>query len=455
MGAATVGQILPELEHLAEPIDTLRLYERNPRRGVVAKIAESLSANGQYRAVTARRSSREVLAGNHTLQAARSLGWSHVAVEWIDVDDEQAARIVLVDNRLSDLATYDDEALLELLQYVPDLTGTGYDDAALAALLAATDEPVALTDVDEPAPVPATPRSRVGEVWQLGDSLLLVGDATDTAAVVGMLDGRVPDCVWTDPPYGVNYVGGTSDALTILNDGSDDLPGLLLGAFTTAVHVARPGAPVYVAHASTEGHAFETALAAAGVLVRQQLVWVKSALVMGRADYHYRHEPIYAGTTPPPADDDPEPGGAEQAEPTTHELCAYGFTPGGRGRLGRGGEHWFGDNSASTVFEFPKPRRNGEHPTMKPVDLIRAMLANSCPPGGLVLDLFGGSGSTLIAAHHQHAAAALVELDPRYADAICRRWQEHTGGLPILRSTGAAVDFTAEEVTQPGTPTGG
>jgi DNA modification methylase len=445
---ALTGGIRPELEHLAEPIDTLRLYERNPRRGVVAKIAESLEANGQYRAVTARRGTREVLAGNHTLQAARSLGWSHVAVAWIDVDDQEAARIVLVDNRLSDLATYDDEALLELLQYVPVLTGTGYDDAALAALLAAVDEPVALTDVDEPAHVPVTPRSRVGDVWQLGDSLLLVGDATDTAAVAGMLDGRVPDCVWTDPPYGVNYVGGTSDALTILNDGADNLPGLLLGAFTTAVHVARPGAPVYVAHASTEGHAFETALAAAGILVRQQLVWVKSSLVMGRADYHYRHEPIYAGETPDEADTD-------NVEPTRHGLAAYGFTPGGRGRLGRGGEHWFGDNRASTVFEFPKPRRNGQHPTMKPVDLIRAMLANSCPPGGLVLDLFGGSGSTLIAAHHQHATAALVELDPRYADAICRRWQEHTGVLPVLRTTGAAVDFTAEEVTNPGTETRG
>lgn len=426
--------IRPDLQHLAEPVDSLQLYEGNPRRGVVAKIAESLTANGQYRSITVRRSTREVLAGNATMQAARQLGWTHIAVEWIDVDDVEAARILLVDNRLSDLATYDEEALAALLEWMPDLSGTGWTDAEVAALLASRTEPAALTDVDDAAPLPRVPRSVLGDVWQLGDSRLLVGDATDTASVLAMLDGLVPDCVWTDPPYGVAYTGKTSSALTILNDQPEDLPALLLGAFGTVVSAARPGAPVYVAYAAVEGMSFEAAMREAGIRVRQQLVWVKNALVIGRSDYQYRHEPILVGEAPEPVD-----------EPLTHELLAYGFAPGGTGRLGRGGPHWYGDDRQTTVLEFPKPRRNAEHPTMKPVDLVLAMLRNSCPPGGLVLDVFGGSGTTLIAAHHHRARAALVELDPRYADAICRRWQEHTGIMPIHRETGRIVDFTQED----------
>lgn len=183
----------------------------------------------------------------------------------------------------------------------------------------------------------------------------------------------------------------------------------------------------------------------AGLLVRQNLVWVKTSLVLGRADYHYRHEPILEAEVP--ADDeapDAEAVDTELEVVTTHEPVLYGFTPGGKGRLGRGGDRWHGDNKQSTVFEVPKPTRNGEHPTMKPTELIGRMLANSCPVGGLVLDLFGGSGSTMIAAHHHRSRSALVELDPRYADVICRRWQEHTGILPILARTGELVDFTEE-----------
>lgn len=246
------------------------------------------------------------------------------------------------------------------------------------------------------------------------------------------LGGDRPDCVWTDPPYGVSYVGGTG--LTIMNDGKAGLPELLLGAFTTLAAVCRPGAPVYIAHADTERLAFETAAREVGLLVRQNLVWVKNTLVMGRSDYHWKHEPVLAAEAP-----------AEAEEGLTHEPVLYGFTPApkGAGRLGRGGQWWFGDNRQSTVFEVPKPKANADHPTMKPVDLILRMLANSCPEGGLVLDLFGGSGSTLIAAHHHKARAFLVELDPRYVDVICTRWQQHTGQLPVLDSTGEAVDFLA------------
>lgn len=222
---------------------------------------------------------------------------------------------------------------------------------------------------------------------------------------------RRADCIWTDPPYGVDYVGKTEDALTIKNDTTSNLETLLTGAYTTSIKVSRPGAPVYIAHADTQRVTFQTCAEEAGLVFRENLIWVKNTLVLGHSDYHYKHEPIL-----------------------------YGFTPGGNGRLGRGGARWFGDDSQTTVFEIDKPARNAEHPTMKPVALIQAMIKNSCPPGGTILDCFAGSGSTLIAAYGLGMNALLVEYDPRYADVICRRWQEHTGQIPEIN--GKATTFT-------------
>lgn len=455
----------------AEPVRVgeLHPYYRNPRRGNVAVIAESLAVNGQYRRIVVNRGTltgrpQEVLAGNHTLQGARKVNWTHVGVEWVDVDEDGAARIVAIDNRANDLAEYDEEALVELLQSLDDLAGSGFLERDLAAMIADLDgdEPAAHTDVDD-AP-PAVPEggptiAREGDLFQLGPHRVLCGDSTDAEAVAAALEGERPDCVWTDPPYGVSYVGGTG--LTIMNDGKEGLPELLLGAFSTLVKVCRPGAPVYIAHADTERIAFETAAREVGMLVRQNLVWVKDSLVMGRSDYHWKHEPVLAVETPDDPDrteeldgtaasEDPDRtrdlAGDALEEGLSHEPLLYGFTPAGKGsgRLGRGGPWWFGDNKQTTVFQVPKPKANADHPTMKPVELVRAMLRNSCPQGGLVLDLFGGSGSTLIAAHHQRARAFLVELDPRYVDVICRRWQAHTGILP--ERDGIAVDFLEEAV---------
>jgi site-specific DNA-methyltransferase (adenine-specific) len=215
---------------------------------------------------------------------------------------------------------------------------------------------------------------------------------------------------------------------------------------------------------------FEGALRETGYLYRQTLIWVKNTLVLGRSDYQYKHEPILElenleGAIDPlepssPAADvsrettEPAPGEPVldaaalaavdgDAEPLQHAPVLYGFTPGvkGAGRLGRGGEQWYGGNKQTTVFEFPKPAASREHPTMKPTDLIVAQLRNSTVRGQLVLDHCAGSGSTLIAAHRIGLVAALVELEPDYCDVICRRWQEFSGVMPILERTGEAVDF--------------
>lgn len=410
----------------AYPTDRLRPYHRNPRRGNIAVIAESLKPLGQYRPIVVNAGTHtgrpdEVLAGNHTLLAARELGWVSIDGVTVDVDDDTAARIVLVDNRSNDLAGYDDEVLAGLLSDLPDLTATGYTDEDLEALLdgIGRESGDIAGDPDDVPDAPGKSTVEPGQIWHLGPHRLLCGDSTDKAAVEAFMGGRLADCMWTDPPYGVEYVGKTKDALTIENDTAEGLPALLQGAFATATAILKPGVPVYVAHPpgplSLE---FARAFLEAGWLLRQSLVWVKDVMVLGHSDYHYRHEPIL-----------------------------YGYTPGGDGRRGRGGEGWFGDHSQTSVFEVPRPSRSEAHPNMKPIALIVPAIENSCPPGGLVYEPFGGSGSTLIAAHMSRRVARVVELSPAYCDVICRRWQQATGQRPRLEG-GDEHDFAAEPANQ-------
>ena len=412
------------------PIDDLSTYHRNPRRGNVKAITESLRARGQYKPIVVNRGTKtgrdmEILAGNHTYAAAVALKWPTIAVVLLDVDDEEAAQIVAADNRIADLGTYDDTDLLAVLEAAGDLTGTGYSGEDLAKLQRDLGERVSLTDEDDVPDVGEDRISRPGDVWHLGPHVLYVGSCGDTDEVAAIAPGVV-DGIWTDPPYGVNYVGGTG--MTIQNDGADEALVVFEMAIRTALRVAKPGAPMYVAHATSISEDFSLLLRQGGVLLRQTLIWVKDTLVMGHSDYHWRHEPIFEAQVPPAGF---EPDDVDGDGPVTHDLVAYGFTPGGQGRLGRGGPNWHGDNKTSTVFAVPRPKASKQHPTMKPVELIVMMLRNSIPPGGLVFDPFGGSGSTLIAAHSLGLRSLLCELDPKYADVICKRYEEHTGIVPI------------------------
>ncbi|KJF21946.1 DNA modification methylase [Rhodococcus sp. AD45-ID] len=382
-------------------INDLRPHPQNPNRGDVEALTTSLNTFGQYRAIVAL-TDGTILAGHHLWKAARANGHTTIRVEVIDCDEQTARKILIADNRLADLGPgVDPELLLTVLNDLDILDGSGYNADDLALLEQTINPPEPNTDPDDAPPLPDKPvRTAVGQTWHLGPHRLYVGSSTNTEAVQAMLAGDTVDCIWTDPPYGVDYVGKTKDALTISNDTTAGLGQLLTDAFTTAATVARPGAPVYVAHAATEHTTFEAALNAAGITVRQQLVWVKNQIILGRSDYHWQHEPIL-----------------------------YGFTASapGVGRLGRGSKHWQGNNSASTVLHVDKPNANADHPTMKPVDLIAPLISNSCPAGGVVLDLFAGSGSTLAAAFMTGRRAALIELDPRYADVIVTRWEALSG----------------------------
>ncbi len=429
---------IPEtLRKLAVRVDTLVPFRSNPRKGDVGRIAESLNVHGQYRPIVVRKGTNEVLAGNHTLLAARELGWTEIAATFVECDDDQAARIVLVDNRTNDLATYDDELLLQLLQSVEVLDGTGFTAAELDELLAAASgEPAALTDPDDVPELPRRPFSKEGDVWLLGPHRLAVGDGTDPEVVAAACGGRLADAYVTDPPYNVDYVGKTKDALTIDNDSMGDAAfyELLHGLFAAGLANTREGGPAYIFHADTERVAFETAYKDAGWSLRQNLIWVKDRFVLGRQDHHWQHEPILYGWKPGAAHswyggrtlttllDDQPASFAEMRKADLVELLEGLF-------------------AGTTVIRADRPARSGEHPTMKPVALLVGLLERSTRQGDLVLDTSAGSGSLVIAAHTSRRVAGVVEVDTTYADVICRRYQEHTGVTPVRARDGKPHDF--------------
>lgn len=433
----TVARILDTLVELAVPIEGLKPFPGNPRRGAIGLIKESLERNGQYRPLVVNRRDGTVLAGNHTLLAARELGMPQLAVTYVDVDEDDARRIVAVDNKANDAAGYDAEALAALLAALPDVAGTGFSQDEVDAILAgAAPAPTQLTDVDEAPEIPkAKPRTKRGDVWVMGSGAhrVMCGSATDAADVDRLLlEDDVVDMVWTDPPYGVSYKGGTKDQLTIVND---DLSAerleqdLLAPAFEQMRRVLKPGGAFYVCGPSGPLETnFRSALATAKLQLRQQIVWVKDRFVLGHSDYHLRHESILFGWQL-----EGEPAAPPLYDPQ-HETLLYGWKDGAA-------HDWRGGRAQDTVWEHARPTASKIHPTMKPVALVSRAVVNGTDEGALTLDLFAGSGSLLITAHATRRRSRSMELDPHYVDVICRRWQEHTGEKPVLERTGKAHSF--------------
>jgi site-specific DNA-methyltransferase (adenine-specific) len=273
-----------------------------------------------------------------------------------------------------------------------DLDGLGWDIEALGFEMPQIIDTVVI-DEDELLEPPAEPVTKLGDVWQLKKHRLVCGDSTDVTVLDKLLGDEKVDLVWTDPPYGVAYVGKTKDALTIENDrlDHDQLTDFLRAAFNAIFQATKPGAVWYVTAPSGDlFQCFSIPLTELEVW-RHTLVWVKDTLVMGRADYHYRHESIFYGWTP---------GAAHQTPP---------------------------DRKQDSVWEIDRPKANKEHPTMKPIALIEKSIQNSSRAGEIVLDTFGGSGSTLIACEQTKRVARLIELDPKYCDVIIKRWENLTG----------------------------
>lgn len=413
-------------------LDPTNARKHGPRN--LSAIKESLARFGQRRPIVVT-SDLVVVAGNGTLEAARELGWRSISVTVIPPDWtlEQVRAYALADNRTGELAAWNEDLLDEQLV---ELDAAGWDMAALGF-----ENPAggAGADLDE-VPDVGKPRAKVGDRWILGAHRLVCGSATDPEAVGLALGEDKLNAVLTDPPYGVEYVGkAKSTGTTIANDdlGDEGLRRLVEESLSLARHRAIAGAPIYLFHAEKARVAFQTALEGAGWRHAQTLIWVKDRFVLGRVDYHYQHEPILYGW---------KPGAAhrwfgsrdkttilEFDEPPFQQIgdqewqIALGETT-----LIVRGENVTVEPARGTVFYENKPTASAEHPTMKPVRLIARMLANSAKRGAVVLDPFGGSGSTLMAADALGLEARLVELDPRFVDVIVWRWQEATGGIARL-----------------------
>jgi site-specific DNA-methyltransferase (adenine-specific) len=332
-----------------------------------------------------------IVAGNGTVEAAKRLGWLEIQAVRVPGDwtPEQTKAFALADNKTAELAKWDVKVLnAQLLEFVEsefDIEALGFELPQVLELQG--------SEEGELPPPPTEAQTKLGDVWQLGQHRLICGDGTSVDTYKNLLGEEVVDMVWTDPPYGVSYVGGTDDHLTIQNDSlkTDELESFLRDAFTAIFSFTKPGACWYVAAPSGNNfQSFSIPLSELDVW-RHTLVWVKDSLVMGRADYHYRHESIFYGWTP---------GGAHQTPP---------------------------DRKQDSVWEIARPKVNKEHPTMKPIELITRSINNSSRMNDLVLDGFGGSGSTLIACEQTKRKARLVELDPKYCDVIIARWENLTG----------------------------
>ena len=439
---------------LAEKIEqwpTARLvpYARNARTHTdaqVAQIAASIKEFGFTNPVLID-ADGGIIAGHGRVMAARKLAMDKVqCIRLAHLTEAQRRAYVIADNKLALNAGWDDAMLAlemrDLMDEGYDVGLTGFDLKEIDALLAGLDAtPEGQTDPDAAPAVQAEAVTRPGDVWLLGKHRIMCGDSTDMGAMALLMRGDVADACWTDPPYNVAY---ETAAGKIDNDDMSDADfRKFLSGFYRATHaVMRKGAAIYVAHADTERANFTAEFKAAGFKLSGVVIWRKDSLVLGRSDYQWIHEPILYGW---------KEGGAHKfyggrAQTTVSDAGTSGSPfvkrSDGKWQVTIGEEVMIVDGNAKvewiedSIMRELRPKRNDVHPTMKPVALIERMLKNSAKPGAIVVDPFGGSGSTLIASEQLGMSARLMELSPNYADVIVRRWQQFTGKRATLEATG-------------------
>lgn len=377
------------LEYLSP--DDLIPYANNAKKhpkDQVLRISKSIKEFG-FNAPVIIDSKNNIVAGHGRILAAKKLKLETVPCVRVDhLTEKQKKAYILADNRLTELGEWDLEILNTELQDIEyDLDIIGFDGWKVESHLKG------LTDEDECPEIPKTPKSKLGDVWILGDHRLMCGDSTDRAAVEKLMLGLKADLLLTDPPYNLAYEGKTKEALKIQNDhmSAAAFKEFLTTVFRNADAVMKKGAAFYIWFADVETLSFCASIDAVDWSLRQMLIWIKNTLVMGRKDYHFKHEP-----------------------------CLYGWKPGAA-------HYWAGDRKQTTLLEFDRPDRSAEHPTMKPVALIEYQMLNSTKDGGVVLDLFAGSGSMVIAAEKNGRRAMAMELDPKYCDVVVKRWEDYTG----------------------------
>jgi DNA modification methylase len=367
-------------------VQVLQEYENNPRNNdeAIKAVANSIREFG-FKVPIVITSDNVIIAGHTRLKASVSLGLTEVpCIIADDLNEEQIKAFRLADNKTAELATWDLSKLEdELANLDMDMLQFGFEELEELIPDNAADD-----DFDIDDEIPEVPFSQPGDIYELGPHRVLCGDSTNPEQVKTLLDGKVVDMVFTDPPYNVDYEG---TAGKIKNDKMEDdtFYLFLLAAFQNMFEHTKPGGAIYCCHADTEGLNFRNAFKNAGYKLAECLIWVKNALVLGRQDYHWRHEPIL-----------------------------YGWK--------EGAAHYFvDDRSQDTIWEYNKPRKNEEHPTMKPLELVGKAISNSSRRHETILDLFGGSGSTMIAADQLDRKAYLIELDEKFIDVIVKRYIKH------------------------------
>lgn len=407
-----MGEI--KIENLA--IGALKAYANNPRKNeaAVEAVAESIREFGFRTPILIDRDN-VIIAGHTRLKAAKRLKLEMVpCIRIEDLTPEQVRGLRIADNSSAALSDWNVEKLIN------ELRDLSFDFELLGLPEKFLNLPRPIGDDDQFDIAEALVESaketcvKPGEVWKLGDHRLMCGDACNADSVELLTGGVNISMYLTDPPYNVDYVGKTSDALKIKNDkmDSDSFLSFLTDAFIAANKVLRPGGAFYIWHADTERVNFQAAMSAVGWRLRQVLIWCKNMLIIGRQDYQWKHEPCLYGEKD--SDEIPE-----------HESALYGWKNGAR-------HSWFGGRKQPTVIECNKPVRNAEHPTMKPVELFAYLIKNSTRPDDAVLDSFAGSGTTIIACEQLKRRAFCMEFDPIYCDVIIKRWEALTGREAVL-----------------------
>ncbi len=384
------------MEVIQTPIGKLIPYIRNPRKNdqAISKVAGSITEFGFKQPIVVD-SEMVIIAGHTRLLAAQQLELAEVPVVIAnDLTEAQVKAYRIADNRTAQEAEWDNDLLklelLDLIEFDFDLLETGFDPNELAELLTTGNE--GLTD-DDYIPEDVEPTAKLGDVWQLEAHRLVCGDSTGIDAVNTLMNGQRADMVFTDPPYNVDYEGYTDKKLTIKSDamGADEYCLFMKNVFVNYRQAIKDGAGLYICHASAWQREIQNVMEEAGFEMRNQIIWAKNTFAWGMGRYKFQHEPIFFSHV--------------------------------RGKS----DAWYGDKTQSTLWEEKKPAANRLHPTMKPVELIERAVNNSSKSGDIIIDLFGGSGSTLIACEKTNRNCYMMELDPKYCDVIVKRWEDYTG----------------------------
>lgn len=399
-------------------INEIRPYDKNPRKNddAVSAVAESIKEFG-FKVPMVIDKNNTIITGHTRYKAAKMIGLKEVPVIIADdLTEEQIKAFRLVDNKTAEIAEWDFELLQDEIDDILniDLSRFGFENEP-------DDDDVDPEEVEAPQP-PEEPKSKPGEIYKLGNHRLMVGDSTNPNDVRELMGGAEADLVVTDPPYNVNIQN--SQGMQIENDNMGDIQfkEFLIKAFENLKDSLKPGGPFYIWYASREHINFESALNEVDLWVRQQLIWVKNTFILGRSDYHWKHEPCLYGwkdgeghyfiddrTQSTVIDDqvDFDKLKKEEAIEMLKQIYESGIE--------------------TTVIREDKPTKNDLHPTMKPIKLIARLIKNSSRRDESVLDLFAGSGSTLIACEQLGRKSYNMEYDPRYADVIIERWENYTG----------------------------